>query len=319
MQLNVDDFLKDIVNCTSSIITILVARFTPGSSKLPPIEKQDIVEPIVKTVVKHKRKVPPFRFRLVELFQRRGVFIASIFIVSIILIFLINLLGDITIPINPKSTSPTTTPNPVQPPLTKMNVKDVWLDEMKPILPRNKSVFLHEWNKFDPILIKGVFYPHSIGLCIPEDELDDYFDEASPNVQEHSEDIEYLLSYNYQTLQFDYGIDDLSFPENIETACKCEFKIVVQSCNSSDYLGSSSDILYDSDWINYRSSIRRSPSIVVSDCESIRVTVTWKFNVRAEGPIAFNIAIINPILRGKKTGSNVSEPSSTHTKPDSIR
>lgn len=217
------------------------------------------------------------------------------------------------------SQSPTPSPNVVVSVPIKSSVQDSWLDDLDPILHKPRAFFYREWSKYDLIQIEDKPYPHSIGICIPADELKEYCDKGSSNEISHNEYLEYRLSYKYKSFQFDYGIDDISFPDDVETASRCEFKIVVQSCNSKEYLASEDNILYDSDWINYRSIIYRSALIDVSNCENIRITVHWKFYLRSCGPIAFNIAIINPILRGKKIDPNVSEPSSTHTKPDSIR
>ena len=317
MQFHLSDFLKDIVSCTSSIITIFFTTAT-NPSEIPPFEKQ---KPENANPPKApKKKKPTNRFSSIRHSpQHRTRFLIGMFAISGAVIFLINLLGDIVIPVAPATPSPSKTPFPMITPPILISIGDAWLDEIKPLLPRNKSVFINEWNHFDPIQVKGVKFPHSIGLCIPEAEQHSYFESASSTEEEHTEDIEYLLSYSYQSLQFDYGIDDLSFPDNLETACMCEYKIIVQACNSTEYFENDSDVLFESDWINYRSSIHRTPIINVSDCEAIRITVKWKFNIRTDGPIAFNIAIINPFLRGKKIGTTVEEPRDIITKPDSIR
>jgi hypothetical protein len=220
---------------------------------------------------------------------------------------------------------PFATPAPVVTPVAilafpaKGSVKDAWLDELEPILPRKNAFFMREWSKFDLIQVEETTYPHSMGICIPYEDQLSYYEENPSEEQTHSEFIEYLLSYKYQSFQFDYGIDDISFPEDIETASMCEFKIVVQSCNSKEYLGKSDNILFDSDWINYRSALHRSPLIDVSAYEAIRITVFWKFYVRQTGPIAFNLAVINPILRVAKTDAMENQIPKPTTKPDSIR
>lgn len=242
-----------------------------------------------------------------------------IVLVSVLLVVLLDIV--VKEPIAPSSDTvlPTDDPVVVMALPVISNLNDAWLDELKPILPRNNSFFIHEWSKFDLIQVGDISYPHSIGVCIPWSDQIDYCRRNPPEEQEHSEYIEYLLSFKYKTLQFDFGIDNTSFPEGIEDACKCKFKVLVQSCNSKDYLGESDNILYDSDWINYRSSLQRSTLMDVSGCEAIRITVFWKFSVRQNGPIAFNLAIFNPILRATKSDQNLGNSEETHTKPDSIR
>ena len=256
-----------------------------------------------------------------KLIRLLSAFILPIIIIcaSLLLVFLLDIVGQEPAEKSEEAASPTASPAVVMPLPVISNLSDAWLDELQPILPRNHSFFVHEWSKFDLIQVGDISYPHSIGVCIPWTDQIDYCRRNPPEEQEHSEYIEYLLSYKYKTLQFDFGIDNTSFPEEIEDACKCEFKVLVQSCSSKEYLGESDNILYDSDWINYRSSLQRTKLMDVTGCEAIRITVFWKFSVRQNGPIAFNLAIFNPILRATRSNQNLSSPDETHTKPDSIR
>jgi hypothetical protein len=48
--------------------------------------------------------------------------------------------------------------------------------------------------------------------------------------------------------------------------------------------------------MNYRRTLRVSKDIDVSDVETIRLTVYWEFDVIQSKPLAFNVAIVNPIL-----------------------
>lgn len=239
--------------------------------------------------------------------------------VSLLLLFVLDIVGQEPAERSEEAASPTTSPAVVMPLPVISNLNDAWLDELQPILPRSNSFFIHEWSKFDLIQVGDISYPHSIGVCIPWTDQIDYCRLNPPEEQEHNEYIEYLLSYKYKTFQFDFGIDNTSFPEDIEDACKCEFKVYVQSCNSKDYLGESENILYDSGWLNYRSSLQRSKLMDVSGCEAIRITVFWRFSVRQNGPIAFNLAVFNPILRATKSDQNLVNSEELHTKPDSIR
>lgn len=214
---------------------------------------------------------------------------------------------------------PVKTPSPPPAVTTKYTKEDAWLDELDPIISKHKAFFLYNWSSFDPIQVENATYPHCIGICIPFDKLQNYILNGSNSEQSHSEFIEYRLSYQYETLQFKYGIDDISFSDDIETASMCQFKIIVQYCNSKEFLSSTDNILFDSDWINYRSILYQSPMIDVSGRESIRITVMWKFNVRQDGPVAFNIAIIDPILRVPKADTTKEQQQNQTTKPDSIR
>ncbi len=207
---------------------------------------------------------------------------------------------------------PEITPFPatIVPPI--QNPNDVWLDEIDSILPRKRAFFVHAWNSYSPVEVGNTIYPHCIGVCIPKEAQDAYYDENSPDQQIHKEYIEYSLSNKYQYFQFDYGIDDCSFPADVEDESLCEFNIVVQSCNSTEFLKEHDNILFDSGWINYRCGIHSVQEIDVSGCEAIRITVTWRFYVRQNRPIAFNIAILNPILRVAKFNID------STTKPDFI-
>jgi hypothetical protein len=192
--------------------------------------------------------------------------------------------------------TPTSTPNPtVQP----VGVSSYYrLEDLDPILAKPDSFFMSEWDEYHSITVDDVKYEHCIGVRIPLEDQDRYSEENLPDEQMHSEYIEYLLSNQYKTFRFYYGIDDSSFPEGVDKEPLCHYKIVVQSCNSKEYLGSKQNILFDSDWLNYRSKVYPSTIMDVSSCEAIRITVYWKFVVRQKDPFAFNIAIINPVLKG---------------------
>ena len=198
-----------------------------------------------------------------------------------------------------QTVAPTLTPSPT--PTIVIDPEDAWLDEVDPLLPRKDAFFRDRWNLFDSIAIDDVTYSHSIGVRIPEDDQLDYYKSNPPEQQTHSEYIEYPLSYKYKTLQFDYGIDDSSFPDDVECAPQCEFKIVVQSCKSDDYLESDEDILYQTQWLNYRRTLHQSDPVDVSNTETCRITVFWRFYVHQEKPLALNVAIVNPILFASKS------------------
>ena len=221
---------------------------------------------------------------------------------SLVLVYAINHFGKIETPsvsasasVSPSST-PSPTPDPVGPTVGISGYDR--LEDIDPILAKPDSFFMREWDEYHSITVDNVKYEHCIGVRIPLEDQDRYSEENLPDEQMHSEYIEYLLSNQYKTFRFYYGIDDSSFPEGVEKEPLCHYRIVVQSCNSKEYLGSEQNILFDSDWLNYRSKVYPSTIMDVSSCEAIRITVYWKFVVRQKDPFAFNIAIINPVLKG---------------------
>lgn len=197
------------------------------------------------------------------------------------------------------SVSPAFTPSPTPDPATLTGgiAKYIRLEDLDPIIAKPDSFFMREWDEFHPIQVNGKQYEHCIGVCIPLEEQDQYSEENLPDEQIHSEYVEYLLSKQYKTFRFDFGIDDSSFPDGVEKESFCHYEIIVQSCNSKEYLRSKQNILFDSDWVNYRSGVFPSTLMDVSDCEAIRITVYWKFIVRQKDPFAFNLAIIDPVLK----------------------
>lgn len=185
-------------------------------------------------------------------------------------------------------------------PVPTFGEDDAWLDEIDPILYNADAVFIREWDPFTQISVKGTVYPHRIGFCIPASDQEDYLINHNDEQINHSEMIEYLLNFKYQTLRFEYGIDDSSFADDAEYVPACEFRIVVQSCNSDESLAQNANILLDTDWMNYRTALHSSGNLNVSDVEAIRITVYWRCQVSPSKPLAFNIALVNPILYGKE-------------------
>ena len=230
-----------------------------------------------------------------------------IFVISVLLVLMLDIVVPIVITASTESTSETPTP-PATPsaPISTQTV-DAWLDELDPIIAKSSAFFLTNWNSFEPVQVESTPYIHSIGIRIPYETFVELIQNAPVEEQIHSEYIEYRLSNNYESFQFDYGIDDSSYSDEYESASMCEFKILVQSCDSQNYLGPDDNILFDSGWYNYRCTVHHSPLINVSGCEAIRITAIWKFYVRQNGPVAFNIAIVNPILRAAKADAMVSQ------------
>ena len=182
----------------------------------------------------------------------------------------------------------------------KRSAMDSWLDEMDGYVSHAGAFYMRDWNDYSPVRIKDQLYPHCIGVCIPFNKLEDYYSKANPDQQVHVEYIEYSLGYAYKTLQFDFGIDDRSYPDYLLSHLRCEFRIVVDSCDSKGFLRSDQIHLFDTDWLNYRCCARRTTEMDVSQCETVRVTVMWRFYVQQNGPIAFNMVIANPLLRAAK-------------------
>ena len=297
-------------------MSLIAQGFVPRP-RPQPLSSEDGVNPEPRNKVRPlKKKILRLLSTIREFFHKRIVTLIIASLIVVVLAIISASLDDIFT--NQPHKTPTPPPaSPATPtPIKKKIISETWLDELDPIEPRVEGFVWYIWNSFDPVQVKKATFQHSIGVCIPEKDMKAY-NKSPQKEREHEEYIEYQLSYSYDTFQFDFGIDDLSFPSGIEDACKCEYKIVVQSCNAQDYLGEDDNILFDSDWLNYRSILYRSPLLDVSACESIRITVYWKFNMRQNGPSAFNIAIVNPILRVEKTDTLATQTPTAYTKPDS--
>lgn len=196
---------------------------------------------------------------------------------------------------------PTATPTAKPTPTFFVGANDVWLDEFDPLLPRAEALKTNEWNSAQDISVGGVTYAHSIGFCIPEEDRNDYYNNHNTERITHKEYIEYSLGYKYKTLCFDYGIDDSSFPDNVEYPPQSVFWIVVQTCGSEENLKSDGNIIFQTNQLNYRRSLHGSGEIDVSGAEVIRITVYWEFDVIRTKPLTFNVALINPILYAVKS------------------
>ena len=197
----------------------------------------------------------------------------------------------------------------------KRSVKDSWLDEIDAKVSDYSAFFIDEWDGFDKVAIKHKMYPHSIGVKIPTEDQIRYRTKIGDGQLEHIEYIEYSLGFEYDTLQFDFGIDDLSFPKGIAKHPMCLFKIIVDVCDSESFYSSKQDHIFETDWLNDQCRLRRTPEMDVSGHESVRITIKWQFSPRDDGPMAFNLAIVNPILRAEKLRNSLT----SNAKPDSIR
>lgn len=227
-----------------------------------------------------------------------------IIVCSIVLIIVIAIIKEATTNPQPKKLEVTPTLCKDVSPITCWPIKrskmDSWLDDMDNYVSHDGAFYMRKWNDYIQIRIKNQIYPHCIGITIPFEKLENYYSKANPDQQVHTEYIEYSLGYAYKTLQFDYGIDDLSFPNPSLGHPRCEFRIIVDSCDSNGFVSSTQNHLFDTDWLNYRCYSRRTPEMDVSQCETVRITVMWRFYVRQNGPIAFYLVIANPLLRAAK-------------------
>ena len=182
----------------------------------------------------------------------------------------------------------------------KRSAKDRWFDEMDSKVSSNGAFFTNEWNAFDSVAVKHQTFPHSVGVSIPLKDQKKYRAIISSGQLLHDEYVEYSLGFEYETLQFDYGIDDSSFPEGIVDSPYCQFKIIVDACDSKSFYSSKQKHLFETDWLDDQCCLWRTPEMDVSGCEAIRITIMWQFFPRYNGPIALNVAIANPILRVDK-------------------
>lgn len=253
-------------------------------------------------------------------FIHRFKYLLIILAIVIILIFGIEFIKELTDKNEPSlDPKPTILPLENQGPITswpiKRSAKDRWLDEMDAKVSNYSAFFIDEWDGFDEVSIKHKKYPHSIGVKIPIEDLIRYRTKIGVGQLEHIEYIEYSLAFEYDTLQFDFGIDDLSFPKGVAEHPMCLFKIIVDVCDSESFYSSKQNHVFETDWLNDQCCLRRTSEMDVSGHESVRITIIWQFSPRDDGPMAFNLAIVNPILRAEKLRNSVI----SNTKPDSIR
>ena len=257
----------------------------------------------VKPVIQKPARKPKSHIRA---FFHRFKYLLLIFIIVVVLIFSIKIIMGITDNTVSSNASPAkSSPIEAQTPITswpiKRSTKDRWLDEMDNLKVSAKDAFFrNEWNAFDMVTVKHQIFPHSVGVSIPQEDQKKYRSIINSGQLLHDEYVEYSLGFEYETLQFDYGIDDSSFPEGIFEHPYCQFKIIVDACNSESFYSSKQEHLFETDWLNDRCCLWRTPEMDVSGCEAVRITIKWQFFPRYDGPIALNVAIANPILRADR-------------------
>lgn len=185
----------------------------------------------------------------------------------------------------------------ISPPLSGPATNQTNLENLTPLReePRD-AFFFHEWKRLYPIKINDIEYDHSIGISLPAEVCKDLKKNHDSEREDYKAYIEYSLAYQYETLSFDYGIDDNSFIDDGLYPPQCHFWIVVQSCDSENELSEDENVLFETEPLNYRRSLHSSGDIDVAGAEAIRITVYWEFDVIPAKPLAFNVDIINPIL-----------------------
>ena len=137
---------------------------------------------------------------------------------------------------------------------------------------------------------------HGIGIEIPEKARAKYLKKSSNKRVNHSEYIEYSLGRKYKQLDFEFGIDQSSFESLVTETPVCLCKILIQDVPSNGFISESNNVLFDSDWFNYRLA-RHAASVDVSDVETIRITVYWQFDVNPTKDTSLRLVLIDPELR----------------------
>jgi hypothetical protein len=193
---------------------------------------------------------------------------------------------------------PTITPtNKLSPSPTSTVLKETKLDDYSILSKRPDEAFVfQQWTDLYPIKINNIEYENSIGVRVPAEACEYFKNNHDTQRKDYNASIEYSLAYQFDTLRFQYGIDDNTFREDGLYPPQCHFWIIVESCGSDADSDEKPVELYRTDRMNYRRTLRVSKDIDVSDVETIRLTVYWEFDVIQSKPLAFNVAIVNPIL-----------------------
>ena len=269
-----------ILGFAATIISLLLSR----------------VSDLQKNMEKEKRRSKSKFFAYFKAIVATYKFPIIVVVLSILIIFSIDVFTIINTPEVNSISNIKTTPNVNAPTPLKVGVGGFWLDEIDPILPNTNAVVRSKWNPTTDISVSGVSYQHGIGFYIPAEIQNAYFINQGSEQIIHSEFIEYSLNFKYQTLRFEYGVDDSSFTDEDLYPPQCQFWIVVQSCSSDAYLMQDDNILFQSAPANYRLSLQTSGNIDVTNVETVRITVYWKFEVSQTNPISLHIALVDPVL-----------------------
>lgn len=204
----------------------------------------------------------------------------------------------------PPSSTPSYSPTPtitITPTSTiYLGEPDAILSEIGPIIPKPEAFYKDIWNKYEEISVGNDPCPCSIGIRIPEENLREYYDDHSHQRILHQEFQEYSLGYQFDTLVFNYGIDDSTFAGNEPSVPSGMCRIVIQYVLSDGFLKASDNILFDSGWFNYHLTMRQGV-VNLANVETIRITASWVFDVDPAKDNFMNLAIVDPYLYYKES------------------
>jgi hypothetical protein len=170
-----------------------------------------------------------------------------------------------------------------------------YLSELDPIIEKSDAFITKSWNAFDDFIVGQDTIQHGIGIEIPEKDLSTYLKKSNNKRVQHIEYIEYSLGRKYEQIDFEFGIDRSSFESLQSDAPVCLCRIVMQDVPSNGFVNESSNILFDSDWFNYRLA-RHAASIAVQKVETLRITVYWEFDVNPTKDASLRLVLIDPEL-----------------------
>lgn len=263
--------------------------------------------------VAHKTKVGRLCFGIKKHCGREIKIVVIVFFIALIL-SLVACFSDLDVP-SPSALSLVNSPTPTSAlsntptPLSFINPQAspllsptpiytaTYLCDLEPLITKSDAFFTKSWNAFDDFIIGQDTIQHGIGIQIPEKDRSMYLKKSSNKRVEHVEYIEYSLGRKYKQLDFEFGVDrsSLELLASSETpACLC--RIVMQDVPSNGFVNSTSNMLFDSDWFNYRLA-RHAANIGVSDVETIRITVYWQLDVNPTKETSLRLVLIDPELR----------------------
>lgn len=298
------EFLLSIATLVSAAISIVILFRKATEIELAANEKK----------VAHKTKVGRFYYGIKKHCATEIKIVAIVILIALIL-SLVACFTNLDVPTpstHPLTSTPTPTPTSLasstpsatsfvtpqsnSTPSSTPTYLTTYLSELDPLINKSDAFFTKSWNAFDDFVVGQDTVQHGIGIEIPQKDLVKYLKKNSNTRMTHVEYIEYSLGRKYQQLDFEFGIDQSSFESLVTETPACLCRIVMQDVPSNGFMSESSNILFDSDWFNYRLA-RHSASIVISDVETIRITVYWKFDVNPTKDTSLRLVLIDPELR----------------------
>ncbi len=218
------------------------------------------------------------------------VLIAAIFTAGLIIISV--LLSQDTAP--PVDTPVVTISSPTQSPNQPIP-KKYYLNDIDPTITNPDAFFDNCWSRHRTLVVDHEEYAVGIGIRIPLIKQREYtLHNSFPRI-EHKEVLEYKLCRKYKELTFSYGVDDCSFDGFVADSPSGVCRILMQYAESNQFLGEDENILYESDEITYH-LIKHDVTINVSQVESLRITVYWRYDADPTQRNCLSLAILNPIL-----------------------